>query len=125
MLRPQPALLVALIVHELATNATKYGALSVTGGGVDITWKIESGSPPHLELTWTERGGPSVETLDKRGFGMELIERGLRFEVNGDAKFEVVDEGLQCRMIIPADPERIIFPSPAEWSEKKDESDAF
>ena len=114
MLRPQPALLLALIMHELATNAAKYGALSVPGGRVDISWKIAGDTPSHLELIWAEHGGPKIESLAKPGFGMELIERGLRFELQGDAKHEIVDGNIQWRMTIPADPQRILFSSPAE-----------
>jgi two-component system, chemotaxis family, CheB/CheR fusion protein len=117
MLKPQAALLLALITHELSTNAAKYGALSVTGGHIDVTWKIAGDSPPHLELVWTERDGPTIDPPMKRGFGTELIERGLRFELQGEAKLEVVDGSLQCRMIIPADPERIVFLSPGERPE--------
>ena len=114
MLKPQAALLMALVMHELATNAAKYGALSVAGGRVDISWKIAAGSPPHLELIWTEQGGPNVGALARRGFGTELIERGIRFELQGEAKLEAVDGSLQCRMSIPADPQRLIFGAPAE-----------
>jgi two-component system, chemotaxis family, sensor kinase Cph1 len=117
MLKPQAALLLALITHELSTNAAKHGALSVTGGHIDVTWKIAGDSPPHLELVWTERDGPTIDPPMKRGFGTELIERGLRFELQGEAKLEVVDGSLQCRMIIPADPERIVFLSPGERPE--------
>jgi two-component system, chemotaxis family, CheB/CheR fusion protein len=117
MLKPQAALLLALTMHELVTNAAKYGALSVAAGHIDITWKIAGESPPHLELNWTERGGPKVNGPIEPGFGTELIERGLRFELQGEAKLEVVDGSVQCRMIIPADPERIVFLSPAERPE--------
>jgi two-component system CheB/CheR fusion protein len=109
LLKPQAALLMALVMHELTTNAVKYGALSVAGGRVDIVWKIAASSPPRLELTWTEEGGPPVEALGRRGFGTELIERGIRFELQGDAKLEAVGGRLQCRMMIPADPQRLVF----------------
>ncbi|HEY2541408.1 MAG TPA: CheR family methyltransferase [Stellaceae bacterium] len=120
MLKPQSALFLALVMHELATNAAKHGALSVEGGRIDIDWKIAGYSPPHLELTWTEHGGPKIERLTKRGFGMELIERGLRFELQGETSVEVVDGSLRCRMIIPADSERIVFVSPSEQTEREE-----
>jgi two-component system CheB/CheR fusion protein len=120
MLKPQAALFLALVMHELATNAAKHGALSVAGGRVEVDWKIAGDAPPHLELTWTEHDGPKIERLSKRGFGMELIERGLRFELQGEASVEVVDGSLQCRMIIPADTERIVFVSPSEQTEREE-----
>ncbi len=109
MLKPQAALLLALVMHELATNAAKYGALSVAGGRVAIDWTIAGDNPPHLELTWREHGGPKAEAPPKRGFGTELIERGIRFELQGEAKLEFTDSGLLCKMIIPADPQHLVF----------------
>jgi two-component sensor histidine kinase len=120
MLKPQAALFLALVMHELATNAAKHGALSVAGGRVDVHWKIVGDAPPHLELTWTELGGPKIERLSKRGFGMELIERGLRFELQGETRVEIVDGSLQWRMIIPADSERIVFVSPSGQTEREE-----
>ncbi|MBV8737025.1 MAG: PAS domain-containing protein [Alphaproteobacteria bacterium] len=120
MLKPQAALFLALVVHELATNAAKYGALSVPGGRIDVTWKIAGNVPPHLELTWAEYGGPKIDGSMKPGFGMELIERGLRFELKGDAKLEAVDGSFQCHMMIPGDPERLVFVSPSEWPEQEE-----
>ena len=113
MLKPQAALLLSLVVHELATNAAKYGALSVAGGRVDISWTIAGNGSPRLELKWAERGGPRIDALPKRrGFGSELIERGIRFELQGEAKLEAVDGSLQCRIVIPADPEHLTFRAP-------------
>ena len=104
MLKPQAALLLALVMHELTTNAAKYGALSTPGGRVDVAWAITGGGPRHLKLTWTEQGGAEIGGLPKRGFGTELIERGIRFELEGEAELGVVDGGLHCRIVIPADP---------------------
>jgi two-component system CheB/CheR fusion protein len=109
MLKPQAALLLALVMHELMTNAAKYGALSTPGGRVDVAWAITGGSPRHLELTWTEQGGAEIGALPKRGFGTELIERGIRFELEGEAELGVVDGGLHCRIVIPADPRYMTF----------------
>jgi two-component system, chemotaxis family, CheB/CheR fusion protein len=109
MLKPQAALLLALVMHELTTNAAKYGALSTPGGRVDVAWAITGGSPRHLELTWTEQGGAEIGDLPKRGFGTELIERGIRFELEGEAELGVVDGGLHCRIVIPADPRYMTF----------------
>jgi len=114
MLKPQAALFLALAVHELATNASKHGALSTPGGMVDVTWTIAGDEPGRLELAWTERGGPKIDGLATRGFGTELIERGVRFELQGEAKLGVVDGGLQCRIVIPANPQHLAFGSPRD-----------
>ena len=121
LLKPQAALFLTLAIHELATNAAKYGALSVPEGRVEIRWQIAAASPPRLELTWLEHGGPKVDGMGKPGFGTELIERGLRFELQGEAKFELVDGCLQCRMMIPADPDRLVFVSPTEQPEQEEQ----
>jgi two-component sensor histidine kinase len=122
MLKPQAALLLALAIHELATNAAKYGALSVPGGHIDIGWKIGGDSAPALELMWTEHGGPKIESLPRRGFGTELIERGIRFELKGEAKLEIVDGSLRCRMIIPEDPDRSFSVTPSNRGSREDQS---
>ena len=73
---PDAAQTLGLALHELATNASKYGALSVPGGSVAVQWKIEPGSGvPRFRLSWRERGGPSVATPERSGFGRMLIER--------------------------------------------------
>jgi two-component system, chemotaxis family, CheB/CheR fusion protein len=112
MLKPQAALFLALVMHELATNAAKYGALSVAGGRVDIAWTLAGDPPTRLELRWTEQGGPKIDELPKRGFGTELIERGIRFELQGEAKIDAVEGGLHCRIVIPANPQYITFGPP-------------
>jgi two-component system CheB/CheR fusion protein len=116
MLKPQAALLLALVMHELVTNAAKYGALSAAGGRVKVTWAITAGGPQHLELIWAERGGPIIDNLSKRGFGTELIERGVRFELQGETEIGVVDGGLHCRIVIPVNPQHIIVGAPSDRS---------
>jgi len=112
MLKPQAALFLALVIHELSTNAAKYGALSVAGGRVEVAWTIARDHPPRLELSWIEHGGPEIYHLPSPGFGTELIERGIRFELQGEAKLETVDGDLHCKIVLPADPEYPIFGSP-------------
>jgi PAS domain S-box-containing protein len=73
---PDAAQTLGLALHELATNASKYGALSVAGGSVAVQWQIEPGSGvPRFRMSWRERGGPSVERPERSGFGRMLIER--------------------------------------------------
>jgi len=117
MLKPQAALFLALVIHELSTNAAKYGALSVTGGRVDVAWTIAGDDPPRLELNWIEHGGPEIHRLPRHGFGTELIQRGVRFELQGEATLETMDGNLHFKIVIPADPKYLIFASsPDRWS---------
>jgi two-component sensor histidine kinase len=95
----QAASSIALIVHELATNAIKYGALSTEAGRVDLTWSMmPDNGKPKLSLLWQERGGPPVKAPVRRGFGSTLIERGV-----GGGKVERVfaPDGVTCRIDLP------------------------
>ncbi len=96
------ALSLALILHELATNAVKYGALSVPEGGVDLSWStgVLDGAPV-FRLVWRERGGPPVLAPSRRGFGSRLIERGLPGSVGGSVEHSFEPTGLQCRIEAP------------------------
>ncbi|MEQ1520716.1 MAG: PAS domain S-box protein [Aestuariivirga sp.] len=78
-LPPDYAVPFGLIFNELATNALKHGALSVPGGKIDLSWRVEgkTGAGSNLILTWRERGGPKITSLEPRGFGSTLIERSL------------------------------------------------
>ncbi len=73
-LQAQAMVALSLLLHELATNAAKYGALSVPGGGVRLSWQLDDG---HLLLHWREHGGPQVSTPQRTGFGSRLIDTGL------------------------------------------------
>lgn len=96
------ALSLALMIHELATNATKYGALRVSDGSVAITWKT-LGDPKDPELTfcWQERGGPPVTPPTRKGFGSRLIERGLAGAVGGEVTIAYPPEGVTCTLVAP------------------------
>ncbi len=107
MLKPHAALFLTLALHELSTNAAKYGALSVAGGRVGVSWNITGDQPPRLEINWQEEGGPQIDGLGMAGFGTELIERGIRFELQGEAKLEMVNGGLHCRIVVPANPQNL------------------
>jgi two-component sensor histidine kinase len=76
-LPPNDCLLFSMVVHELVTNAIKYGALSAQGG-VEITWTVQREGRPHLRFRWEEHGGPNVEPPTRRSFGTALIERAFR-----------------------------------------------
>jgi PAS domain S-box-containing protein len=96
-LAPGAALTLALVFHELATNATKYGALSADAGRVDLSWAIQE-PRNRLRLTWVETGGPPVVAPTRRGFGSRLIERALRGELRGSAAMTFNVGGLTCAM---------------------------
>ncbi|WP_372922356.1 sensor histidine kinase [Roseovarius sp.] len=100
-LQPKPALAIAMGLHELATNAVKYGALSVEGGTVDLSWTRIPGEI--LRLTWVERGGPAVKKPSRIGFGRRLIERGLAHELGGSARIGFHPEGVICEIDIPTE----------------------
>jgi two-component system CheB/CheR fusion protein len=101
--RPKAAETVALGIHELATNAVKYGALSKTTGQIEVTWRIDAGDRvPELWFQWAEIGGPPIENLPaRRGFGTELLERTLAYELKSKTTLKFDREGLRCTIVIP------------------------
>ncbi|KQP62190.1 GAF domain-containing protein [Methylobacterium sp. Leaf112] len=89
------ALSLSLMLHELATNAAKYGAFSTLNGGVAVAWLIvEGGDEPRVRLTWVEHGGPPVVAPTRKGFGSRLIERGLAGQVGGRVELSFHPTGL-------------------------------
>jgi two-component sensor histidine kinase len=90
-------------VHELTTNAAKYGALSVPGGRIEIHWRPVRGEDGRLQLRidWAEQGGPSVAAPKQSGFGSKLIEGSIAAELGGSARLAFVPEGLRCEILIP------------------------
>jgi PAS domain S-box-containing protein len=93
------AQVLAMTFHELATNAVKYGALSVPGGRVAVEWSWESAE--RLILLWTETGGPPVRMPSRRGFGSSMIEGAVNGQLDGTVQLDWPPEGLSCRMTIP------------------------
>jgi len=92
----------AMALHELSTNALKYGALSVTGGTVAVEWRREGGSAaPTLCLSWRERGGPAVCEPARSGFGLRLIQRVLGTRSRCAAVIDFAPAGLVCRIRLP------------------------
>jgi len=95
------ALLLTMAVHELATNAIKYGALSNGRGTVHVAWHVEGGSDrAHIKLCWQEKDGPEVRLTDQRGFGSRLIEQALRCG-SETGRFQLTPDGLVCLLSIP------------------------
>ncbi len=104
LLRPRAVLTLAMAFHELATNATKYGALSVPGGRIEIRWRperLDDDTRDWLHIDWTEQGGPPVAEPQQRGFGTKLIEGGVKAELGGSASLQFAGEGLRCEFLIP------------------------
>ncbi|HEX8669533.1 MAG TPA: PAS domain-containing protein [Allosphingosinicella sp.] len=97
------AVSLALALHELATNAAKYGALSAPDGRVRVAWTSDGG---RLDLIWEERDGPAVSPPAHRGFGTRMIERALAAELGGEARIEFEPAGVVCRLTaaVPAVP---------------------
>ena len=102
---PRVALTLALGLHELTTNASKYGALSVQTGHIDVRWRIEraASQPPLLWFEWRERGGPEVVVPKRQGFGTRFVEGSVASELQGRVKLEYDPAGLVCTMEIPLD----------------------
>jgi PAS domain S-box-containing protein len=97
LLEPNAAQAIAVALHELATNAAKYGALSVAKGQVDLKWSHEADE--RLILRWTEIGGPAVQPPARQGFGARVVERMIG-QLKGKARFDWRPEGLICEIIL-------------------------
>ena len=95
---PKTAVSLAMAVHELSTNALKYGSLSAERGTVAITWKANA---ERFTMSWEESGGPPVSPPTRRGFGTRLLEQGLALELSGRAKVEFEPTGIVCTIDAP------------------------
>jgi two-component sensor histidine kinase len=97
---------VAMFLHELATNAAKHGALSVPGGRVTLSWRLDA-AEDRLCLDWAEAGGPPVRAPaaagGRRGLGSRVIEATMRGQLGGTLRLDWHPEGLRCAVSLPAD----------------------
>jgi PAS domain S-box-containing protein len=91
----------SMALHELTTNAVKYGALSGRRGGIDITWRLNGGLDQVVELIWQERGGPAVKRGKSTGFGTRLIDRVVSHDLDGSTKFDFEPEGVRVAVTFP------------------------
>jgi two-component sensor histidine kinase len=106
-LSPRPAVVLSMIVHEIATNAAKYGALSNEAGTVTIDWEvITENAKKKLRLIWSEAGGPHVTAPVQRGFGSRLIERSARDQLGGEATVDFLPRGAVYTVTCALDGER-------------------
>lgn len=96
----EPALgsLLALVINELSLNAVKYGALHNSVGMVDLSWKTHSDK---LVISWTETGGPPVQTPTRQGFGTSLIKEALTYEFSADCSLNFLKKGIEAKFVIP------------------------
>jgi two-component sensor histidine kinase/ActR/RegA family two-component response regulator len=108
MLAPSAAQTIAIAIHELATNAAKYGALSVLEGKVSVAWRMDEMG---VKLVWRETGGPEVKTPEAAGFGTSMIAASMRSHLAGQVVFDWRPEGLVCTIRIPSS--SIVPPRPA------------
>jgi two-component sensor histidine kinase/HAMP domain-containing protein/CheY-like chemotaxis protein len=97
LLEPRTAQTIGLTLHELATNAAKYGALTASSGTVTLRWNIENAA---LSMTWEEEGGPSIQSPITSGYGMRVI-GGSAEQLGGEAAFDWRPTGLRCALVIP------------------------
>jgi len=98
-LAPNDAMSLGLAIHELATNAAKYGALSTIEGRIHVHWVLLS--PDLAEIHWREEGGPPVSTPVKRGFGRDLIEKIVAHELKSEVDLQFAPAGVECRLKVP------------------------
>jgi two-component sensor histidine kinase len=115
-LPPRLAVVLAMILHEIATNAAKYGALSLPEGRIAVRWHLQRSARPILRIEWRERDGPPVQEPERRGFGSRFIEGSVAAELRGTAKLAFERSGLVCTMEIPFDAAK----SPAEDDKASD-----
>jgi two-component sensor histidine kinase len=100
LLRPEAAQSIALALHELATNATKYGGLSVPQGRIAVVWRRDSNGD--LSLRWSETGGPPVSPPSRKGTGANVIERSIGQQLSGAVRFDWQRTGMVCEIHVPA-----------------------
>jgi two-component sensor histidine kinase len=98
-LPPRTAVVLGMVIHELATNAMKYGSLSVPQGRVEVEWRHRGVDTLHL--TWHETDGPPVRVPEGRGFGTRLMEQAITRELGGQLQVEFSPGGLRCRLALP------------------------
>jgi len=99
ILKPNVAQAIAVALHELATNAAKYGALSVAKGHIRVEWS--RAADDQLVVRWTEAGGPPVHQPTRKGFGTHVMEAMIQGNVGGDVRLDWCAEGLVCEMVLP------------------------
>lgn len=98
LLAPAATITLTLALHELATNAAKYGALSNDCGTVDVSWESNA---ENLSVTWREQGGPRVSEPATSGFGTRLLQRAVAADLGGTVSIDFAPGGLVCTIVAP------------------------
>ncbi len=102
LLDPGQSAAMGMVLHELATNAAKYGALSVAGGEVAVDWRIEGAAPgERVVLTWSESGGPPAAPPAREGFGTGFVRRSMQYELAGTFEVTFLATGLRAELAFP------------------------
>ena len=119
LLKPRDALNLALVIHELATNAAKYGSLSLHGGTVEVDWVVRgSAENSQLALDWYERGGPPVDKPSRSGFGTKLMQTALGQRAGNSVVLDFKPSGLHCHIDLSLDADEPSSPGPAKWQKQ-------
>jgi PAS domain S-box-containing protein len=101
-LAPRASLALAMVLHELATNAAKYGSLSVPAGALAVSWTVAADrGQRRLTIDWQETGGPPVRRPERQGFGSRLLERSIAHELKGSTELSFEPAGVRCRIAVP------------------------
>ena len=109
-LLPAASHALAMVVHELATNAAKYGALSQSGGHLSVRWKqtADFSSAPMLKIEWKETGGPQVAAPAREGYGSSVIRDLLAYELAGRVDLVFETDGVRCTIEVPGNAEAVV-----------------
>ena len=121
VLQPSAAQTLALVLHELATNAAKYGALSLPSGCISVTWS----AVVDLQLTWSETCGPRTTVPTRKGFGSLIISASIERQLGGEVRFDWRSEGLKCTISIPNGSGTIFGASRGRRSEAHDSAESM
>src|SRR4029079_18103238 len=103
MLKAEAGQAMGMVLHELVTNAAKYGALSTQSGHVSVRWYRKLNGSAQLILVWQESGGPRVEDPKKSGYGTGVGRKLIPYEFGGTVDFSFAPEGVRCRLEMPFD----------------------
>jgi PAS domain S-box-containing protein len=101
LLPARSVLPLSMVIHELATNASKYGALSEPAGELTVSWDLTNGKASRVHVNWLERGGPRVQKTRVQGFGTTLIERVVTYDLDGASALDYAPEGVTANLSFP------------------------
>lgn len=101
--RPEAAVPLAMVLHELGTNALKYGAWSAASGTVELRWEVAHDDHGTLRLRWTEQGGPAPRKPAKLSFGLEFVRRSIEHQLEGKCRMDFAKQGFRCAVDLPTD----------------------